>query len=525
MELTDPYAIISIRNPHESTGGAALLLRHTQNLSVEEIAALTNVPNDTAKKRLQRALTKLRKYFADRGLLAAATLALVALAPAPTSPALAATITATALSPLTAAKTTVYLIAKGVTHMMNLAKFVKTAVIALVLGISLLSSILMLKAAAPPARASNRPAPNVSSSTLIETTIAPAPTPIPATQLPAIKSAILARLDQLKNIYVEYTEEQNHTPPLTMRPAPGSVLVLPGSNGGAATILPPGARPRDPTALTLGSPKQGIYGYNNSLSYLNDGSPHLRVDARPDAATIQKITLLNEGDHHRYLQIFNLASVESLTERPERGPRGDTSKDGETHLEFFDLALGLRIDIRREFLHSTWLYQHLDSLTYTRSPDGLIVATLAQPNATLSLSFDPRRNFVLTRYILTSPNSAANSELFVTDFKDFQGTLLPFSASLVFRNPLPNGNLEPVRTITWKVSQYALNDPKNAADRYKMQWPEGSIILDNDWKAPSPVPAHTIIRNGVALPLTGNEYLKIEAQERARAITPEASLP
>ena len=142
---------------------AALLLRYTQNLSVEKIAAVTQVPAETAKKRLQRALGKLRNYFAAQGMLSAAPVALQALAPSPVPPALTGAIVTTALAPATAAavKTSGYLISKGVMHMMNLAKLAKAAAVGVVVGSALLSSVLIMRAFPSPTAAASAPAPEL----------------------------------------------------------------------------------------------------------------------------------------------------------------------------------------------------------------------------------------------------------------------------------------------------------------------------------------------------------------------------
>ena len=79
----------------------ALLLRYTQNLPLADIVRQLQVPRATARRRLQHALQKLRRYFAAQGMLSAAPLALHGLAPNP-SPAftnMASAITAAALAP------------------------------------------------------------------------------------------------------------------------------------------------------------------------------------------------------------------------------------------------------------------------------------------------------------------------------------------------------------------------------------------------------------------------------------------
>ncbi len=130
-----------------------LLLRYAQDLSVAEIALATHMPAETAKKRLQRALEKLRKYFAAHGLPAAMPGALQALTPIP-SAVLASKVTAitcVALAPIASAgSATSVLIAKSVAHMMHVWHLAKiAAAVTAVLVPAVIATVLLLKAAAP----------------------------------------------------------------------------------------------------------------------------------------------------------------------------------------------------------------------------------------------------------------------------------------------------------------------------------------------------------------------------------------
>jgi hypothetical protein len=102
----------------------AILLRYFENKSMAEVGAALRAGEDTARKRVGRALEKLRKFFAQRGV--ASTTAIIAVAltansvqAAPSG--LATTIAAAAVKGPAAAASTIALV-KGTLKMMTYAK-------------------------------------------------------------------------------------------------------------------------------------------------------------------------------------------------------------------------------------------------------------------------------------------------------------------------------------------------------------------------------------------------------------------
>jgi RNA polymerase sigma factor (sigma-70 family) len=106
------------------TDRQAVLLRFFENKSLAEVGAALKTGEDTARKRVSRALEKLRKFFAKRGVAATTAIIAGALAAnsvqaAPTG--LATTIAAAAVQGPTAAASTLALV-KGTLKMMTYAK-------------------------------------------------------------------------------------------------------------------------------------------------------------------------------------------------------------------------------------------------------------------------------------------------------------------------------------------------------------------------------------------------------------------
>jgi RNA polymerase sigma factor (sigma-70 family) len=102
----------------------ALLLRFFENKSLAEVGATLGTGEDTARKRVGRALEKLRKFFAKRGIVS--TIAVISGAISANSvqaapPGLAASITAAAAKGSAAAASTLTLV-KGTFKLMTYAK-------------------------------------------------------------------------------------------------------------------------------------------------------------------------------------------------------------------------------------------------------------------------------------------------------------------------------------------------------------------------------------------------------------------
>ena len=170
QQLTDPDATAALWRevePHlepaleslPATDRAALLLRFHQQASHAQVAATLHLSEEAAKKRVNRALEKLRRFFARKGVMLTLTVLgglLTANAAHAAPVGLAVTATATALGgTMTATKSV--LLAKGTLHMMLVSKLktaalVTTACIA-VTGTGVVVAKQLAPASSPPAKA------------------------------------------------------------------------------------------------------------------------------------------------------------------------------------------------------------------------------------------------------------------------------------------------------------------------------------------------------------------------------------
>jgi RNA polymerase sigma factor (sigma-70 family) len=132
----------------------AIVLRFFQNKSVGEISAALGASDDAAKKRLRRAVEKLRRFFLKRGITSTAAVIITAISAnsiqaAPVS--LAKTATAVALTQGASASASTTAFVKGTLKLLAWAnaKTVAIAGVAAVLAIGTSASLLMESRAEP----------------------------------------------------------------------------------------------------------------------------------------------------------------------------------------------------------------------------------------------------------------------------------------------------------------------------------------------------------------------------------------
>ncbi|HEX7570220.1 MAG TPA: sigma-70 family RNA polymerase sigma factor [Verrucomicrobiae bacterium] len=121
----------------DETDRAAVLLRYFENKSLREVGAALGVSDDTAQKRVSRAVERLRDFFSKRNVtIGASGLAVVISANAVQAapPGLAATISAAAILAGTAVSTSTLIAATKTIAMTTLQKTLVTATVAVLAG-------------------------------------------------------------------------------------------------------------------------------------------------------------------------------------------------------------------------------------------------------------------------------------------------------------------------------------------------------------------------------------------------------
>jgi RNA polymerase sigma factor (sigma-70 family) len=251
--LLDP-ALLTL-SAHERD---ALLLRYAQDQSLAAIAQLTRVPPETAKKRLHRALQKLRRYFAAHGLLSAAPLALQTLTSTRVESLahLSHQITTAALAPASATAQSL-LIVKGVTYMITTAKAVKISALVVILILCFVGGIVLFRPAPPtPKPGTGGPSPAVNQvEPQVRFTVKNADG-----QSPANITALLFHYNPIT--YQQETVMEFHGTGFLAAEIPtryflrngGSWMIAFADNGGLAYYRMPDTEPTDPINLTLSRP-------------------------------------------------------------------------------------------------------------------------------------------------------------------------------------------------------------------------------------------------------------------------------
>ena len=209
----DPHldaALASLSAPDRT----ALLLRFYNDHSLAQIAASLSISEEAAKKRVARALEKLRKHFLRRGLPLALPLLATTLAQHSSAapPALAAKVATAALTKSTAA-TSATLIAKGALKLMAYTTAKWTAA-ALLITVTTTAIIHSQKTATPPPPAIATPAAIPTPSSILSTIQStPSILHVPQDPIPTIEVRDSATNTPLAGVQIKIITGSSSGPP------------------------------------------------------------------------------------------------------------------------------------------------------------------------------------------------------------------------------------------------------------------------------------------------------------------------
>lgn len=409
----------------------ALVLRFLEGRSMKEVGLAMGISEDAAKMRISRAVAKLRQLLAGQGVDISPA-ALAAVVPIYATPAAPASLMAMASSAaLGSVAETPALIAKGALHMMTMAKIKAAAV---VLG------IVLMAAAAPLAWLALAQGGEASPSM--------PPTPTPPVQ-PAIdpsspaeigRRAVLARLEALRAIEMEYSVEEVYTPRSPLPTSPAFVV-------------------RTGTTVTA-----------NRFCLL-DG--RVRWECNRAEAAIEEDRRNNSIPISSWIRTYTGAVGEQLTVAGDR-PRG--SIDPATYLTpvpVITLGLGLRDGDDGGWMSA----KTLEAMQASIDPDGrLVLQRTDERGRILEWVHDPARAYALVAYrrLRNEPPHPVVLDVVADDFREVNGIVMPFS--MTERTIHTDGVV--VARFTARVDRYILNGPDNTPDLYYLRWPAGIEVLD-----------------------------------------------
>lgn len=267
---------------------------------------------------------------------------------------------------------------------------------------------------------------------------------------PAIREAVLARFDRLHNLIVHYTTTSH-------------------------LRLPPGMRLEDTLVKTergyrfteVGTKvEKEEFSLLSNLLFCRQVEQSFTSDIK-DPAFLQvrrldrRTGILTPGSKTVLL---------GLTRAGRTDYEGQIHDTGAVPSSYILTALGLGVrELSRPFTADDFRHMKIE-----RSGDGKIVLARAEDPNVDEWTLDPARGYAITRYQRRSTANAGGSDWTMDDFKEVGGVLLPHKIRVFLRGE--NGSKGSDFVVD--VSEYKINDPAHTAERYRMQWPEGTPVTD-----------------------------------------------
>jgi len=193
----------------------AIVLRYFENRNFREVGAALGTGEDAAKMRVSRALEKMRRFFARRGVVLSSTLiagAVSAKAVAAAPPVLVKSVTAISLAQGTTASSLTLAIMKGALNVMAWTKMKTVVAVATVLAIAGGTATVLINSGETPAKpASPAPVPAVEGSPAAPPKPVVAPPPV-TTQPPIVAqpSPPVSIVDELRQCLQNPAEDSRH---------------------------------------------------------------------------------------------------------------------------------------------------------------------------------------------------------------------------------------------------------------------------------------------------------------------------
>jgi hypothetical protein len=269
----------------------------------------------------------------------------------------------------------------------------------------------------------------------------------PAAAELAARQAVLARLDALSSIDLDYSVETTNT---LLAPGGRSWPVpLPGRGTGRLTI------------------DQGVRRSDHRFLFLKEMS---RWEERRAADPAKK------GDATQTIRTYRPGIVEELLVSAT-GPGGRISPSGPLPKnQWIGLALGLRD--ADDFGEGDWITPATTSaMTYARDKAGLILLSRVSPNGCRhEFAFDPAHDHALVRYRMFAKGAdTVVKEVSAADFRLVNGVRVPFHMT----GQITNAKAKQV-IIRWEanVTRCDVRGETNTTEHYRIAWPKGTDIVD-----------------------------------------------
>jgi hypothetical protein len=267
-----------------------------------------------------------------------------------------------------------------------------------------------------------------------------------------IMEVLSARLERMSNIIVEYESEIEYSPLASDVPATTDL--------GQGRFI----------ALTTGNEKykEEFSILDNMSLYRKDLKSYQRNDAVDLGVTLspyETIVYTYQKDKLEYLCTKKMSKL------------GTISNNLSLPSEFCDIEAALVLRLPK-------IGKRLDS----ESEINMDITSADNDNIKLVISKETKGyiyEIMISRELGYAPVSLVMKEadgdirlqMQMSDFKNTEGLMLPYKIHKL-RYEYTNGRLEERESVDFIVKQYSINDPRNVPEKYKIDWPENTMVYD-----------------------------------------------
>jgi hypothetical protein len=266
----------------------------------------------------------------------------------------------------------------------------------------------------------------------------------------AVSEVLSARLERLQNLVVKYDCEETYTPPSSLT--------------------------RMSTAMIEGHPVHIITTPQSTSEELWFRDGQVRHERRLSEASLRDAKEGNVLDTEFSVTVFARDHIERLQKHANYNFLLGRIADTELMPEMvIDYGLGLRQTDTTNWLTS----EDVKSSDIVVAQTGEVVLRRTDAlNGLHEWTFDPQQGYALTSYkVRTPPPRKVGFEVLNSKFENVEGLMLPKRVEKRHYYE-EDGETKVSQTTVLTVREYQLGDPNNTDAKYRIQWPEGTHVLD-----------------------------------------------
>jgi hypothetical protein len=282
-----------------------------------------------------------------------------------------------------------------------------------------------------------------------------------ASDLQDVVDVLGARLERLSNLAVNYEETVENTPSEVSRLAD---MVKKLSTPDTKVVVGTG---------TQTNSKE--FSYLNGLSIYKEDFLNFIPNIELDKALSNDTSLLSNDTSE--IRAYLNDHIERLTTiRPSSGTRNRGQIENLSYLpenHVLEAALAMRFT-KYERLN----IEYLKKMDITSLDDGNVKITDTDKGYSREFVLSPKLGYAPVFFVAYDPEGRVAEQIDMSEFKDIDGLMLPCKIKGINFTYNNEGQQHQTRAVSINVKSYSLDDPNNVPEKYKIQWPENTIVYD-----------------------------------------------